>query len=89
MDAPQGTKTGGAGVNGSCPTLREQVTRNNFQTVTSQVTAPGGARWHMPTALELAPDQLWLLSGRKPVRSPPSKEVSAGPGPGGGRGALI
>lgn len=80
-DAPQGTKTGGAGVNSSCPTLREQVC-NNFQTVTSQSYRP----LEVPDGTYPLPRNLHQTnsgySREKVSAVTPIKEVSAGPGPG-------
>ena len=81
MDDPQGTKTGGAGINSSCPTLREQGC-NNFQTVTSQSYRP----LEVPDGTHPLPWNLHQTnsgySREKASAVTPIKEFSAGPGPG-------
>lgn len=81
VDDPQGTKTGGAGINSSCPTLREQGC-NNFQTVTSQSYCP----LEVPDGTHPLPWNLHQTnsgySREKASAVTPIKEVSAGPGPG-------
>ena len=79
----QGTRRGGPGGNSSCscPTLRAQVC-NNFQTVTSQsyrpLEVPDG-KYPLPWNMH----QTHPGSSREKARAvTPTREVSAGPGPG-------